>query len=191
MGERGFSQVLIITAIILLVTIGYFFSQLQISSTNINGEVSILDTTNWKTYTNNVYQLSLKYPSSWQVYKCGGETTSKSNQIADPADGTELECVFWDDGSKETGNITHISLNFDKMSFDYVNSKDVSQGTLTAIGQKRAYVSINEASGSTTERNKQVYIEKSPTELISLVGNYDNSTSIAFFDTILSTLQFK
>ena len=143
-------------------------------------------TANWKTYTNTVYGVSLKYPSSDEIKKCGGESTNKLGQISGPADGTEKECVYT--------ATSFVDLNFLKEPFESVVANDKtnnnSKGASTTISGKPAYVVVHEVSSKNSEKNKNVYIKQSPTETIWLNGRYDDSTSIALFDQILSTFKF-
>lgn len=149
------------------------------------------ETANWKTYTNEPYKISFKYPSSDNIYKCGGESTSKPNEIGGPADGTEKDCVGIND--KSINPEFSLTLNFSKDLFETLvanEKKNNSKIILTTISNKPAYTIIYEVSSTNSNKNKQVYIKQSPTEIIYFIASYDSPASIALFDTILSTVKF-
>lgn len=192
MKKKGFSVILMLLGILILagslIAGVYYFGTLknkpQNSVISQTPQPTLNETANWKTYTNQTYGVSLKYPPSESVYKCGGESTSKSG-MGGLADGSEKDCVFMTE--------SQIRLDFFDSSFEEMTTYKepiVSSETSTVLFGKRVYTSIHEVSKTDSERNKQVYFEHSPTKTINLSGRYNDSTSITLFDTILSTFKF-
>ncbi len=194
MKEKG-HVLLLVVFLIALVVGGVLYYQKQVKPSPVQQTVQSspspvdanvapngsAETANWKTYTNEIYRLSLKYPDTDLMYKCGGEPTNKADSMTDPVDGTEIECVAFGD----------ISINFFEGSFAAIRKNDKnSKGTLKKISGKSAYVTVREASERNTERIKTVYIEQSPKKTIYISGIYNSSRSIALFDTVLSTFKF-
>lgn len=140
---------------------------------------SITKTSSWKTYYNQESGVSFKFPPSEKVMKCGGEVTNDPNIISSPADGTEKECV--------STSISIIDLNFSRGPLAKSND---DKGRYTTVQGKPTYETIHEVSSTDSERNKQVYIEFAPNQIVSLIGRYNDDASIRLFDTVLSTLQF-
>ncbi len=203
MQQKGLSNVLIVLIMVIIAAglIGGAY-YIRIKETPNQTQKSVInpqsiplpldETTNWKTYTNEIYGIALKYPSSAEMYKCGGESTNKPNEISGPADGNETECVFINNltNPKAKGSI---SINFKKESFvdTFVTAETTDKNkTFTKINGKSAYITVHEVSSEDSERNKQVYIELSPTEYIALIGTYNDPATITLFDTILSTFKF-
>ncbi|MEK7470787.1 MAG: hypothetical protein AAB622_02215 [Patescibacteria group bacterium] len=126
-------------------------------------------TSNWKTYTNDKYNFSFKYPGSeWGFSETNFTGSLNSYQLVNNVNKLVTIDVFVDNSWNGKGGVEKTQSNF----------------TLSGIPAFRKSNPLGQNPPS-----EVIYVENNG-KVLTIVLNYDDQTSIPEFDQILSTFKF-
>lgn len=203
--ESGFAQIILILIIIAVAIGAYYFGTVKnktglfsVVPTPITSQASTDDLANWKTYTNEKYGFSIKYPNALNLYNDEKDMKDKfkGNSISlllSPKSYLELDKLtspyIFDDGfSIFVSNIKLISQEFDATTYrvEKVKISDVDATKVTVLSEEYKSEAVKNGKGSVIyylDRGKYRYTLSYATNNLKDGYNY-------MFDQILSTFKF-
>ena len=144
--QKGFALPLVL-AVILLVSLigvgGYYFYQTKTpeSTATIPSPSPIVgETANWKTYTNEAYKFTIKYPSSWYIYEYPIESSFMLLFDRKPIHKEDISPHPWQELEITVGNLypSKIFTEVGTMKGDIVNGVEYGRLKVTETNFKGA-----------------------------------------------------
>lgn len=183
MKRKNFAPILILAIVIVLAGISYFgFKNLY---TQPSAPQTIIDTTNWKTYTSVDNSFTLKFPSDWQV---------QPNQTFGSRSVTEFR--FENNPLLEValiGNYNQITGKPYKNLEEYLSLRQRLSKDILLYGQQAKHIVDAGDPGHVIPYEEVVTFSSDKKSVISLYFNpdfYPGANEDKVFDQIFSTFKF-